>query len=91
MTITVFVPGPLRDRCGGKSRLAVEAATVGAALADIERSHPSLYAGICDDTGAVRRHVNVFVNSANIRDREGLDTALAEGDEVIILPSVSGG
>jgi molybdopterin synthase sulfur carrier subunit len=91
MTTTVFIPGPLRDRCGGKSRLTVEAATVGAALAAIERLHPSLYAGICDDTGAVRRHVNVFVNSANIRDREGLDTVLAERDEVIILPSVSGG
>jgi len=91
MNVTVFIPGPLRDRCGGKTRLALEAGTVGAALAEIERRHPSLYQGICNETGAVRRHVNVFVNTANIRDREGLDTALVEGDEVIILPSVSGG
>lgn len=91
MTITVFVPGPLREYCDGAARLAVPAATVRAALAEIERRHPHLYRGVCDETGTVRRHVNLFVNSTNVRDREGLDTALSPGDEVIILPAVSGG
>jgi molybdopterin converting factor small subunit len=46
---------------------------------------------VCDETGAVRQHINVFVNSTHMRDREGLDTALASGDTIIILPAVSGG
>jgi len=60
-------------------------------LDELERSYPSLYRSICDETGAVRRHVNLFVNASHIRDREGLETALVPGDEVTILPAVSGG
>jgi molybdopterin converting factor small subunit len=88
---TVFVPGPLRQYCGGVARLTLSAPSVRAALDQIERDHPSLYRNICDETGAVRRHINVFVNSTNMRDREGVDTALAPGDDVTILPAVSGG
>jgi molybdopterin converting factor small subunit len=64
---------------------------VRAALDQIALSHPRLYRSVCDETGAVRRHVNVFVNTSHMRDREGLDTALVPGDEVTILPAVSGG
>lgn len=91
MSVTIFVPGPLREHCGGTARLALPATTVRAALEAIEARHPMLYRGVCDETGAVRRHINLFVNTTNVRDREGLDTALAPGDEVIILPAVSGG
>lgn len=91
MTITVFVPGPLREHCDGAARLTLTAGTVRAALSTIEQRHPMLYRGVCDETGAVRRHINLFVNTTNVRDREGLDTILALGDEVIILPAVSGG
>jgi molybdopterin synthase sulfur carrier subunit len=89
--VTLWVPGPLRPACGGARELTVSAPTVRAALAEIERRHPALYRGVCDETGVVRRHVNLFVNSDNIRDGEGLDTALAPGDVVAILPAVSGG
>jgi MoaD family protein len=64
---------------------------VRAVLEELERRYPSLYRNICDETGAVRRHVNVFVNTSHVRDRDGLDTALVPGDEVMILPAVSGG
>jgi molybdopterin converting factor small subunit len=64
---------------------------VRAALEQLERNQPALYRRICDETGAVRRHVNLFVNTSHVRDREGLDTALAPGDVVTILPAVSGG
>ena len=62
-----------------------------AALEEIERSYPALHRSICDETGAVRRHVNLFVNTSHVREREGLDTALAPGDVITILPAVSGG
>ena len=91
MAITIQVPPPLRGSCGGAVELSLSAPTVRAALVEIERRHPALYQSICDETGAVRRHVNLFINASHIRDREGLDTALASGDVVTILPAVSGG
>jgi molybdopterin synthase sulfur carrier subunit len=89
--ITVVVPTLLVSYCGGKSDLELQAATVRGALDELEQRFPRLYPNICDETGAVRRHINVFVNSDHVRDREGLGTALADGDVVTILPAVSGG
>jgi molybdopterin converting factor small subunit len=89
--IKIHVPTPLRPYCGGVAELALPASSVRAALAQIEDHHPSLYRNVCDETGSVRRHVNLFVNTSHIRDREGLDTELAPGDVVTILPAVSGG
>lgn len=81
----------LRASCGGASTLLLAAPNVRAALDSIEASHPELYRSVCNETGAVRQHVNLFVNTANVRDLEGLDTPLASGDVVTILPAVSGG
>jgi molybdopterin converting factor small subunit len=91
VNVTIHVPAPLRDCCEGASELFLSAPSVRAALEQLERSHPSLYRSICDETGTVRRHVNLFVNTSNVRDREGLDTALVPGDVITILPAVSGG
>jgi molybdopterin converting factor small subunit len=91
MSVTVFVPGPLRDYCDGARELSISASNVRAALQELERNYPFLYRKICDETGAVRRHIGVFVNSSHVRDRDGLDTALVPGDEIIFLPAVSGG
>src|SRR5207253_2011416 len=76
MPITIAIPAALRECCAGASELLLSAPSVRAALKEIERSHAALYRSICDETGAVRRHVNLFVNTAHMRDREGLDTAL---------------
>jgi molybdopterin converting factor small subunit len=91
MTITIHVPSTLRAHCAGVSELSLSAPSVRAALEQIEQQHPALYRSVCDETGAVRRHVNLFVNTAHVRDRDGLDTALAPGDVLTILPAVSGG
>ena len=91
MTIKIHVPAALRACCEGASELSLSAPTVRAALEQLERRHPSLHRSICDETGGVRRHINLFVNTSHIRDREGLDTALSHGDVVTILPAVSGG
>lgn len=90
-TISVFVPGQLRDRCAGARTLEVSAPDVRGVLHALEREHPDLYRGVCEETGIVRRHINLFVNKDHIRDRDGLDTALEPGDEVTIVPAVSGG
>jgi molybdopterin converting factor small subunit len=90
-TITLHVLGSLRTYCGGAAELSISAHTVRAALEDLERSQSALYRNICDETGTVRRHLNVFVNSDNVRDLNGVDTPLTPGDVVTILPAVSGG
>lgn len=89
--ITIHVPRELRAYCGGTADLLVSAPHVRAALDELERSYPGVYRGICDETGQVRRHINVFVNSAHMRERQGLETVLQPGDVVTILPAVSGG
>jgi len=90
-TITLHVPGPLREYCAGAAQLSITAHTVRAALEDLERSQSALYRNVCDETGQVRRHLNIFVNSDNVRDLDGVDTMLARGDTITILPAVSGG
>ena len=89
--VTIHLPGPLRAYSGGATQLAMAARTVKAALEDLERNQSALYRNLCDETGALRRHLNVFVNSNNIRDLHGVDTVLAAGDVLTFLPAVSGG
>ncbi len=91
MTITIHVPAALRACCEGASELSLSAPSVRVALERLERSHPSLYRSICDETGTVRRHVNLFVNTSHVRDRDGLETPLVPGDVITILPAISGG
>jgi molybdopterin converting factor small subunit len=85
------VPTPLRNCCGNASELTVTAANLRAVLAELEQRYPQLHRSICDETGTVRRHINLFVNTQLMRDLNGLDTSLAPGDVVTIMTAVSGG
>ena len=91
LALTLQLAGPLREYGAGASQLSLSARTVRAALEDLERSQSALYRHVCDETGAVRRHLNVFVNACHVRDLDGIDTTLTPGDVVTILPAVSGG
>jgi sulfur-carrier protein len=91
MSVTVHVPTALRSCCDGASELSLSAPNVRAALEQLEGRYPALHRSICDETGRVRRHVNLFVNTSHVRDREGLDTELSPGDAIIIVQAVSGG
>lgn len=91
MSVTIQIPTVLRHACSGAAELSLSASSVREALERLERTHPSLYRSICDETGAVRRHVNVFVNASLLRGGDRLDTALAPGDVLAIMPAVSGG
>lgn len=89
--ITIHVLAALRAYCGGVSELSISATIVRTVLEVLEQRHPSQHRSVCDETGLVRRHINLFVNTTDVRDREGLDTALAPGDVITILPAISGG
>lgn len=89
--ITLQIPGPLRECCAGAAQLTLAASSLREALAALEQRHPVLHRSICDETGRVRRHINLFVNTLHMRECGGLDTPLAPGDVVLVLPAVSGG
>ena len=89
--ITIQIPRELRVFCGGSRTLDVSASSVREALELLEQQHPLIHRNICDETGRLRRHINVFVNSALMRERHDLRTMLKSGDVITIVPAVSGG
>ena len=91
MDVTVRIPTPLRECCAGATELPIEASSVAEALSVLERDYPMLHVRVCDETGAIRRHVNVFVNRSHVRDLDGLSSELESGDVLTIMQAVSGG
>ena len=90
MTVTVKIPAQLRGVTDGEGEIEVEGSTVGEALDAVYDQHAELRQRITED-GGLRRFVNVYVSGEDIRFRDGLETALDDGDEVTILPAVAGG
>ena len=91
--ITFNVAGFLTDFTGGQSQIVVDetAGTVGEALTALWKQHVGLRDRVVNEQGALRPHVNIFLNDENVRRKEMLDTALDDKSEITILPSVSGG
>jgi MoaD family protein len=88
---TVRIPTPLRKFTDGKEEVPARGATVGDLLADLDRNYPGIKARICDDSGEVRRFVNIFANDEDIRFLQNLDTPVKDGDEISIVPAIAGG
>lgn len=88
---TVRIPTPLRKLTEGKEEVTASGATIGEVIASLEQSYPGIKARICDDSGQVRRFVNIFANDEDIRFLKHLDTPVAEGDEISIVPAIAGG
>jgi molybdopterin synthase sulfur carrier subunit len=91
MAVTVRIPTQLRPLAGGNAEVAVEGATVAEALKALEAAHPGFHDRLFDETGKLRRFVNVFVADEDIRFLDGVDTPVAEGSTVSIVPAVAGG
>ena len=88
---TIRIPTPLRKLTEGKEEVDAPGSTVGEVLSNLERAYPGIKARICDDSGAVRKFVNIFANDEDIRFLKNLDTPLKESDEVSIVPAIAGG
>ena len=91
MSVRVRVPAPLRSVTQGEAELSVEGESVRAALSQLEARFPEIRSRLRDETGELRRFVNLYVNGEDIRFLSGLDTALKTGDEMSIIPAVAGG
>jgi len=89
--VTVRVPSQLRTLTGGASELSLEGTTVGEVLKALDAAHPGMSDRLFDDSGAVRRFVNVFVDDEDVRFLEGLATPVSGGQTVSIVPAVAGG
>ena len=89
--VQVKIPTPLRKYTGGSGGVEAEGNTVAALVDDLERRYPGVKERICDDSGQVRRFVNIFVNGEDIRFLQNLDTAVKAGDEVSVVPAIAGG
>jgi molybdopterin synthase sulfur carrier subunit len=91
MSAKVRIPAALRPLTGGRAEVAVAAGSLRSVLDAVAREAPGLGERILDESGALRRHVNVFVNDEDVRFRELLETPVQEGDRVAIVPAIAGG
>ena len=89
--VKVKIPTQLRTAAGGESELEVQGATVGEVLDALFDRHGELRDRLSDGDGGLRRFVNVYVDGEDIRFTDGLDTPVADGQEVQVLPAVAGG
>jgi molybdopterin synthase sulfur carrier subunit len=91
MAVQVLIPTPLQKFTNEEATASLEAGSVDELLTALEQRYPGIQARLCDENGKLRRFLNVYVNSEDIRFLDHQATALNDGDEVSIVPAVAGG
>jgi sulfur-carrier protein len=89
--IKVRIPTPLRPLTKGQGEVDAQAQNIAEMIDTLNASHPGIKDRLCDDTGELRRFVNIYVNDEDIRFLKGKETSLKDGDEVSIVPAIAGG
>jgi molybdopterin synthase sulfur carrier subunit len=91
MSVTVRIPTQLRTLTGGAGELSLSGSTVGEVLKALDAAHPGMADRLFDESGQLRRFVNVFVDEEDVRFLDGLTTPVAGGQTLSIVPAVAGG
>ncbi|HEU5420179.1 MAG TPA: MoaD/ThiS family protein [Streptosporangiaceae bacterium] len=91
MSVSVRIPTILRAYTGGAAEVPAEPGTLREVIAGLDASYPGLGGRILDDSGKLRRFVNVYVGDEDVRLAQGLDTKVPEGGQVSVIPAVAGG
>ena len=91
MAVKVLIPTPLLKFTNNEATIDIGGDNIVALLDSLDSQFPGIKARLCDDSGELRRFVNFYVNSEDIRFLDGKETALSDGDEVSIVPAVAGG
>lgn len=91
MAVTVRIPTTLRPIAGGNSQVQVEGSTLADVIEALEAAHPGLKDRLLDESGAMRKFVNIFVADDDVRYLDGLATTVPAGETVSIIPAVAGG
>ncbi len=89
--IKVRIPTPLRPLTKGQGEVETKANSVVEMIETLNGAHPGIKDRLCDETGELRRFVNIYVNEEDIRFLKGKETSLKDGDEVSIVPAIAGG
>jgi molybdopterin converting factor small subunit len=88
---TIKIPPVLRASVGGEKEVGASGENVGEVLRALAESHPATESQLFSSEGALNRYVNVYLNDEDVRVLDGLDTAVGEGDTLVILPAMAGG
>ncbi len=91
MPVKVQIPTPLRKLTSNQSEVEVSGDTIDTVLRDMEASYPGIKDRICDESGDVRRFINIYVNEEDIRFVDGTGTSVKDGDRITIVPAIAGG
>lgn len=91
MAASVRIPTILRSYTNGESEVSAEGSTLLEVIDDLETHHAGIKARVLDDNGQLRRFVNVYVGNEDVRFLDGLDSPVADGAQVSIIPAVAGG
>jgi molybdopterin synthase sulfur carrier subunit len=91
MSVKVRIPTPLRKLTHEQELVEVAPGTIGAAITELQSRFPGIRERLMDETGQVRRFVNIYVNEEDIRFLQNNETPLKDGDEVSIIPAIAGG
>ena len=91
MAITVRIPTPLRKLTSQKDKVSVTAENIAGVIDALEADYPGVKGRLCDESGALRHFVNIYLNGEDTRYIEGFKSAVKDGDEVSIVPAVAGG
>ena len=91
MPVQVLIPTPLQKFTNDEASVALDATSVDGLIDALDSRYPGLKGRLCDEAGKLRRFLNVYVNSEDIRFLENQTTPLKDGDEVSIVPAVAGG
>ena len=89
--IIIRIPTPLRKLTADAEEVRLDAATLRDLIVALERQYPGMKERLCDDSGQVRRFINVFVNDEDVRFLDGQNTKFKDGDVISIVPAVAGG
>ena len=89
--ITIFIPTPLRRFAAEQPKVLVRAKNVAEAIRSLTSIHPSLTPYIYDEAELIRKHVRIYLGEEDIREKNGIETLLREGDELSIIPAIAGG
>jgi molybdopterin synthase sulfur carrier subunit len=91
MSLKVVIPTPLRKFTSGAETVEVEGATVKEVLDTLDSKYPGFRASVCDESGSLRRFINIYLDGEDVRFLENLSTPVPEGAELAIVPAISGG
>ena len=91
MSVKVRIPTILRTYTKGESEVAVDGGTLAEVVDALDSSYPGIRARVLDESGELRRFVNVYVDNDDVRFADGLKTEIADGAQVSIIPAVAGG